>query len=75
MAGMIIIEDPSTGPAAMDDQLAAISCPDNCEHEIALIFQPVLQYADVSTFNRGFAQVQASIEDNVLFQLVLLILY
>lgn len=64
MAGMIIVEDPTTGPFAMDEQLAAISCPDNCQHDIALIFQPVLQYADVSTFKRGFSQVQTSIEDN-----------
>ena len=70
MAGIIIIEDPATGPAALDDQLAAISCPDNCEHEIALIFQPVLQYADVTTLKRGFAQLQAIIEDNILFRFV-----
>ena len=61
---MIIVEDPTTGTVAMPPHLAAISCPDNCQHEVPLLFQPILQYADVSTFGRGFAQVQERIEDN-----------
>jgi len=52
----------------MPDHLAAISCPNNCEHDVSLLFQPVLQYADVSTFRRGFSQIQRKIDDNELFR-------
>ena len=68
LAGIIIIEDPTNGAAAMPQYLADISCPDNCQHEIPLIFQPVLQYADVTTYRRGFSQVQQAIGDNILFR-------
>ena len=68
LAGMIIIEDPTTGPAAMPPHLAAISCPDNCQHEVPLLFQAVLQYVDVTGFGRGFGPLQDAINDSVEFR-------
>ena len=65
---MIIVEDPVTGPYAAPQHLADISCPNNCEREVHLLLQPVLQYADVSTFRRGFAQIQQNTGDNELFR-------
>ena len=70
LAGMIIIEDPTTGPAAMPDHLAAISCPDNCQNEVPLVFQPTLWYADGFGIGWGFAQIQEQIGDNILFRQV-----
>ena len=55
---MIIVEDPTSGDAAMPPHLAAISCPNNCDHEIPLLFQPVLQYADRDGLKRGYGQMQ-----------------
>ena len=68
LAGMIIVEDPTTGPAAMPDHLAAISCPDNCQNEVPLVFQPTLWYADGFGIKWGFAQIQEQIGDNILFR-------
>ena len=65
---MIIVEDPVTGIYAAPQHLADISCPNNCEHEVHLLLQPVLQYADVSTFRRGFAQIQQKTDDSELFR-------
>ena len=67
---MIIVEDPVTGIYAAPQHLADISCPNSCEHEVHLLLQPVLQYADVSTFRRGFAQIQQKTGDNELFRYV-----
>jgi len=65
---MIIIEDPTTGPAAMPDHLAAISCPDYCEHEVPLFFQPILQYANNTNLERGFGELQRTMNDSVAFR-------
>lgn len=39
MAGMIIIEDD---PDTMPPELRAVSCPENCQHDIPLIISPML---------------------------------
>ena len=64
LAGLIIVEDPITGAAAMPAHLAAISCPENCQHEIPLLFQPTLQYADETGFRRGYGQLQQTPEES-----------
>ena len=66
MAGMIIVEDPKSGPAAAPAHLAAVSCPDNCQHEVQLLFQPTLAY--INNANRGFANLQNNIQDNDKFR-------
>ena len=65
---MIIVEDPTTGPAAMPPHLAAISCPDNCQHEVPLLFQPTLQYANNSNLERGYGELQRTMNDSVVFR-------
>ena len=56
MAGMIIVEDPIAGEFAAPPHLQAVSCPDNCENEVQLLFQPTLQY--INEFGRGYANIQ-----------------
>ena len=60
MAGMIIVEDPITGEFAAPPHLQAVSCPNNCENEVQLLFQPTLQY---SQSPHGYARVQREIDD------------
>jgi len=67
MAGMIIVEDPTEGPGEMPQHLAAVSCPNNCNHEVPLLFQPTLQY--INNAGRGFANLQQLIEDADMFRL------
>ncbi|CAK8682729.1 unnamed protein product [Clavelina lepadiformis] len=45
MAGMIIVED-NPNPSITPQHLLDVSCPDNCHHEVRLLFQPTLLYAD-----------------------------
>ncbi|XP_078484901.1 multicopper oxidase mco-like [Ciona intestinalis] len=66
LSGMIIVEDPTTGSAVMPDHLAAVSCPNNCAHDVQLLFQPTMQY--INNAGRGFANQQQDIEDNPLFR-------
>ena len=66
MAGMIIVEDPIAGEFAASPHLQAVSCPDNCENEVQLLFQPTLQY--INQFGRGYANIQQQIEDDDLFR-------
>ena len=68
MAGILIVEDPTSGPAAMPQHLADISCPDNCQHEVLILIQPLLEYADFIGIKRGFAQLQERYGDNELFR-------
>ena len=64
MAGMIVVEDPTTGTYAAPPHLAAVSCPNNCKHDVQLVFQPTLIYAG----NNGFGNLQERIQDNDLFR-------
>jgi len=64
MAGMIVVEDQNT--PATPAHLLAVSCPDHCEHEVRLLFQPILMYRN--TAGQGFASSQRTIEDNELFR-------
>lgn len=65
MAGMIIVED--TTDSATPSYLQAVSCPNNCNHEVRLLFQPILQYSQRGP--RGFADIQEDIEDLAMFRL------
>ena len=65
MAGMIVVEDPLSGPMAAPRHLAAVSCPNNCEHDVQLLFQPTLSYK-----TRGFPLLQKIIRDNEQFRSV-----
>ena len=65
---MIIIEDPTTGDAQMPTHLSDISCPRNCEHEVPLLFQPILQYADKSNLARGYGELQREMNDYEVFR-------
>uniref|UniRef100_F6YQV7 ferroxidase n=3 Tax=Ciona intestinalis TaxID=7719 RepID=F6YQV7_CIOIN len=60
MAGMIIVEDDAD--ATTPSHLRAVSCPENCAHDIQLMFQPTLQY--INNGGRGFANIQQTIQDN-----------
>jgi len=66
MAGMIIVLDPSEGAAAPPSHLAAVSCPGNCQHDIQLLFQPVLSYIG----GNGFSNIQDDIQDDDYFRYV-----
>ena len=66
MAGMIIVEDPTSGPMAAPQHLANVSCPNNCQHDIQLLFQPTLSY--INNARRGFANLQRTIQDDQLFR-------
>jgi len=55
MAGLFIVEDDDKYETPM--HLKAVSCPNHCEHEIQLLFQPQL------IFNNFFT-IQHNIEDN-----------
>ena len=63
---MIIVDDDTSGDAAAPAHLLAVSCPDNCAHDIQLMFQPTMQY--INNAGRGFANLQAQIEDNEMFR-------
>ena len=65
MAGVIIVEDETTGSSAMPAHLDAVSCPNNCQHEVVLLFQHMLGY--INNAGRGFANLQNEIEDNANF--------
>eukprot|EP00058_Branchiostoma_floridae_P013141 XP_002598629.1 hypothetical protein BRAFLDRAFT_67026 [Branchiostoma floridae] len=64
MAGFLIIEDD---PAVMSDELEAISCPNNCENDVPLLFGPWFVYAVYSPILafRSFALLQDMWGDNV----------
>ena len=62
---MIVVEDPSSGEFAAPTHLADVSCPGACEHDIQLLFQPVLSYGGGGT---GFSNIQETIEDDDLFR-------
>ncbi|KAI8497952.1 hypothetical protein Bbelb_246040 [Branchiostoma belcheri] len=47
MAGFLIVEDD---PATMSDELDAISCPNNCQNDLPLLFGPWFKYAVPSPF-------------------------
>ncbi|XP_076825740.1 multicopper oxidase mco-like isoform X2 [Clavelina lepadiformis] len=66
MAGMIIVED-DPDPSITPQHLLDVSCPDNCHHEVRLLFQPTLLYAD--NYFPSFPFIQEDIHDNVLFQM------
>jgi len=66
MAGMIIVNDPTT--SATPAHIQAVSCPDNCKHEIPLIFQPVLMYKGGRS--DGFVKQQNNIKDYAGFRYV-----
>ena len=59
---MIIIDDETSGPTAMPSHLAQVSCPDNCQHEVRLLFQHLLAYQTLNS--RSFAEIQHLIGDN-----------
>lgn len=65
---MLIIDDETSGPLAMPPHLADVSCPDNCHHEVMLLFQQLLGYDDGA--GRGFAEIQHLIDDNPAYMLV-----
>lgn len=53
---MLIIEDPAD---EMPAELAAASCPNNCDNDIQLLFQPLLKFGEFT----GFAGLQEMIAD------------
>ncbi|XP_066264365.1 multicopper oxidase mco-like [Branchiostoma lanceolatum] len=57
LAGFLIVEDD---PAVMSDELDAISCPNNCESDVPLLFGPWFVYAAYSPLLafRSFAVLQ-----------------
>lgn len=55
MAGFFIVEDDDH--LFTPDHIREVSCPDHCEHEIQLLFQPLL------IFNKFFT-IQHDIQDN-----------
>ena len=61
MAGLFIVEDDDKYETPL--HLKAVSCPDHCEHEIQLLFQPQL------IFNNFFT-IQHNIEDNKDYMLI-----
>ncbi|XP_039269784.2 uncharacterized protein LOC120344568 [Styela clava] len=57
MSGMIVVEDPVT-----TNPISSYSCPNNCDHEIQLLFQPTMLY---KTADDGFSfvRIQKRIRD------------
>nr|XP_018672869.2 uncharacterized protein LOC100175928 isoform X1 [Ciona intestinalis] len=62
MAGMIIVDDVKH---ETPDHLWKVSCPEHCEHDIQLVFQPILEYRNL--FGNGFSTLQMRMQDNQLF--------
>ncbi|XP_035661815.1 putative multicopper oxidase GMC1 [Branchiostoma floridae] len=64
MAGFLIVEDD---PTVMSDELDAISCPNNCEHDVPLLFGPWFIYVVITppVDFQSFAQLQDLYGDNV----------
>lgn len=65
---MIIVED-SVDDLKNIPELAAVSCPQNCEHDVQMVFQPLLAYANRGNLNRGFSQLQRIINDSEEYRL------
>ncbi|XP_076824256.1 multicopper oxidase mco-like [Clavelina lepadiformis] len=66
MAGMIIVED-DPDPSITPQHLLDVSCPDNCHHEVRLLFQPTLLYAD--NYFPSFPFIQENIHDHNAFEM------
>ncbi|XP_076825146.1 multicopper oxidase mco-like [Clavelina lepadiformis] len=60
MAGMIIVED-DPDPSITPQHLLDVSCPNNCHHEVRLVFQPTMMF--VNNGFRGFVHQQEEMED------------
>ena len=60
---MLIVEDR---PSEMPDELAIASCPDNCEYDIQLLFQPHLVFS--TNVGRGYGTLQDQVHDYEGFQ-------
>jgi len=59
---MIIVEDEEK---EVSEQLRSVSCPWNCQHDLQLIFQPLLVYAEKGTGGKSFSKLQQKIGDRV----------
>lgn len=64
MSGMLIVEDDSTLPE--NSALSAVSCPENCDKEVQIVFQS-FQYADDD--DAAFTAFQKDIHDAGSFRL------
>ena len=67
MAGLIIIDDD---PWKLPKELEAASCPNHCDEDIQMVFQPLLQLKDNPgpRPNRGFIELQRQINDSYRFR-------
>ena len=63
MGGAIVISDEKEETPVY---LWEVSCPTSCQHDIILMLQPVLVYADKN--GRGYSQMQKNINDSLLFR-------
>ncbi|XP_078492349.1 laccase-like [Ciona intestinalis] len=63
MGGLIIIEDD---PATMTTELASVSCPGNCEHDVQILLQ-TFQYSPEERSGHSF--LQREMHDDKLFRL------
>uniref|UniRef100_H2YB99 Plastocyanin-like domain-containing protein n=1 Tax=Ciona savignyi TaxID=51511 RepID=H2YB99_CIOSA len=63
MGGMLIVED---APASMSMELASVSCPGNCQHDVQIVLQ-TFQYTHDE--DSGFAMLQRDVHDYEGFRL------
>ena len=61
MAGLLIVDDD---PTELPEELEAASCPNHCDKDVQMIFQPVLQLKNsTGRHNRGFVYLQSLMKD------------
>ena len=66
MAGLLIVDDD---PSELPEELEAVSCPNHCDKDVQMVFQPVLQMKNTTGRpNRGFVYLQSVIKDSDLFR-------
>nr|XP_018667701.1 putative multicopper oxidase GMC1 isoform X1 [Ciona intestinalis] len=63
LGGMLIVEDD---PSLMSTELASVSCPDNCEHDVQILLQTFQYNSDEDS---GYSILQREIHDYEGFRL------